>query len=93
MIKINLNKPLKSLGNENIGDETLGKQLSNSLIVAQGEKEKSMKFFDWATKLWNNKPLELDEIDFKKLKDFVENNKTMTVLVHAQIMEELNNIK
>ena len=93
MIRVNLNTSLKTLGNENIGDQTLGKQLANSLITAQGEKERSMKFWDCASKLWDNEILQLDEVDFLKLKGFVENSNTMTVLVHAQLMGQLDKIK
>lgn len=94
MIKVDLNKPLKSpFDNEDIGKETLGRQLASSLISAPGEKEKSMKFLDWAIKLWANKPLELDKVDFNKLKNFIEESRSMTVLVHAQLMESINKIK
>lgn len=86
---LDFSKPMTALNGEALKDEngydiTLAKVLSAQL--ASTNKGDALKFFTWATKLYNGKPLDLDPSDSSTLKEFIKNNETMTVLAKAQLL-------
>ncbi len=89
---INLNYPIKDLdGNDIESASTLGKLLANQLVsVAKGDV---LKFFDWAMRFNKGEVVELDRSDYEKLKEFVINAETLTILAKGQILPLLENDK
>jgi len=88
-MKVDLNKNVKGLNGEDLQDANMGKIVANSLVA--GTKGNAIKFFDWAMKLYNGQVIDLDKADQKTLKDFIENNETLTILFKAQVLEQLEN--
>jgi hypothetical protein len=85
---LDFNQPLKGLDGTTIKDGekdfTLGRLLSAQLAGAN--KGDALKLFNWAQKLYNGEPLDLDQSDTETLKQFVKDNESLTVLGKAQIL-------
>jgi hypothetical protein len=62
-----------------------GKLLAGALAGAT--KGDSLKFWDWAKKLFKGEILDLDKSDQETLKTFVKDSESFTVLAKAQILE------
>ena len=89
---VNLNVPCFDLdGKELANVKNLGKLLANVLVA--GSKGDVMKFYDWAVKLNNGETLDLDRSDYEKLRDFVKENESLTILAKGQILPLLENDK
>lgn len=93
-MNIQFNKAMLNLADEPIKDEkgndlTCGRVLANSL-VNQSEGD-SIKYLDWARKLYKGEPLNLDRSDRKNLEEFVQRAKDITVLAKGQLLEILDN--
>ena len=86
-----LDKNLTGLDGKELPDANMGKILANSL--ANGSGGDSIKYLDWAFKLYNGKSINLDDSDYTKLYKEVENNKQLTRLVNAQILQEMERQK
>jgi hypothetical protein len=89
----NFNVEIKNLLGESILDEknnpaTAGKLLAGSLV--NQAKGNSIKFYNWALKMYNCEDVNLDKSDVKVLTEYVESNEQLTVLVKAQILEVLD---
>jgi hypothetical protein len=83
--ELNLNIPLKSLKGEDItGQGTIGEMVGN-IIVSETEGN-SVKIFGWALKLASNDKLFLDASDKKALRELIEKNSRMTILLKAQAL-------
>jgi len=95
MIKVDLNVPLKGLDgtvvNENGTPLTCGKVLANQL--ASASEGDAIKMYGWAVKMYENQPVEVDDSDFKKMRDFTEASKQMSILAKAQILSALDECK
>jgi len=95
-MQYDFNVPLYDLSGNCIKDQnntdiTIGKLLSNALVSqAKGD---ALKFHGWAVDMYNCKSINLDRSDVKVLRDFVQDNDTITVLAKAQIFELLDNGK
>jgi len=91
-MQYDFNVPLYDLAGNVIKDPkdqdiTIGKLLSNALVnQAKGD---ALKFHSWAMDMYNCKVINLDRSDCKTLREFVENNETITVLGKAQIFDLL----
>jgi len=97
MKKIEVSQLLKNFKGEELKGEngeslTLGKALSNVLILSQeGDK---MKTFVLAQRLYlENGCVELDDSDFQLVKKAVEADKAYAVIVTGQILVVLANIQ
>lgn len=88
---INLNVPFNDLDGKQVEGATLGKILSSHLVA--GSKGDPLKFFDWALKFNRGEVLEVDRSDYEKLKEFVTNSDTLTILAKGQILPLLENDK
>ena len=86
-----LDKNLKGLDGNDIPNSHVGKILANCLVSSAGGD--SIKYLDWALKLYNGKPIHLDDADYNKLYKEVEGNKQLTRLVNAQILQEMERQK
>lgn len=85
-MKIDATTVLKGLDGKEIKTEdgvfTLGKALSNILVSAkEGGK---MKLFTLATKLYQDKNVEVDESDLAMIKTAVRNTESYTALISGQ---------
>jgi hypothetical protein len=90
---LNFNQTLKGLDNTEVLDAsgspvTLGKLLSSQL--ANANKGDALKFFTWATKLYNSEELELDLSDTQTLKEFIKSSDSLTILAKAQLLIVFN---
>ena len=66
------------------GEETKASMLlANQLANSNTPDFSPVKAFDWATKLFKEGVIEVDEADRIKLEKFVENNQTLTNLLHV----------
>lgn len=86
---LNFNQTLKGLDNSEIKEGngtvvTLGKLLASQL--AQSTRGDALKFFTWATKLYNGDELDLDPSDESVLKEFIKNADQLTILAKAQLL-------
>jgi hypothetical protein len=86
---LDFNQPLKGLDGKEVLETggkaiTLGKLLSTQL--ASANKGDALKLFTWAQKCYNGEPLDLDPSDKGTLKDFINNNESLTVLAKAQLL-------
>jgi len=86
---LDFNQPLKGLDGKEVVDMdgkaiTLGKLLSTQL--ASANKGDALKLFTWAQKCFNGEALDLDPSDKTTLKDFINNNESLTVLAKAQLL-------
>jgi hypothetical protein len=95
MAKLNLNVPVvDETGSILNPEKTLGQTLAFVMVKSINKVETDIiKFYDWAQKLGENKPLEIDEADSKKLKDFVINNEDMYLVVKAPIIKAIDKLK
>jgi len=89
----NFNQTLKGLDNTEVLDQsnapvTLGKLLSTQL--ANASKGDALKYFSWATKLYNGEELVLDLSDEQTLKEFIKSSDNLTILAKAQLLMVLN---
>jgi hypothetical protein len=85
---LDFNKDLKSL--DGIKGETpinLGQALAN-LLVNQ-PKGDAIKYWGWASKLYNKEAINVDESDYNTLKDFIKNNESAYIIFKAQLLEVL----
>lgn len=94
MKTINLNFTIRDLKGEALKDEdgeiTAGKVLANNL--SQHDKD-PVKFFDWAQKLYKGENLILDNADFTKLYQFVEQKSTLRNIAKGPILKYLDDVK
>lgn len=91
--KLDFNKVLKNLEGQEVKDQKnesvkLSMLLGNTLV--QGAKGDALKFYHWALKLVDGKPLELDKSDESTLKEFISGNETLTILAKAQLLEQFD---
>lgn len=84
MVKIDLNKPMLDLDGKAMEGGTLGEILA-SYLVGQSQGE-ALKYYDWAVTLHKGKEIIVDKADFKKIKEFIENSKSLFVLSKAQML-------
>jgi len=90
--QLDFNVPLKQLDGTEISDMgkplTIGRILSSQF--ASATKGDALKLFGWATKLYDGKPLDLDESDKEVFKEFIKNSDQLTNLTKAQALQVLS---
>jgi hypothetical protein len=90
--KINFNMPLFGLDGNSLtdvnGEVTLGKIFAP--IIAGQNKGDSLKLLSWAMAIYKNEDLVLDKSDTNVLKELINTDQQMTVLVKAQLLELLD---
>lgn len=92
-MQYDFNVPLYDLAGNIIKDNkeediTIGKLISNALV--NQSKGDALKFHSWAMDMYNCRSINLDRSDVKTLREFIENNETITVLGKAQIFDLLD---
>lgn len=87
-MKLDFNFNLIGLDGKEIENENVGKTLARNLSsVAEGD---SLKFMDWARKIYNGTELDLDPSDVQTLKAFVEKSQYLNNLSKSMILEVIN---
>lgn len=89
MKTINFNWELKDLNGNNIGNA--GVLVAEMLVMEN--KGDAIKYFDWAMSLNSKKTIEVDDSDFLKIKQLVNDNARLTLLVKAQLLRYLEDFK
>ena len=89
-MKLNLNFPIKGLNGQPLKDHedkeiNAGQLLANQ--IASKPTGDVMKLFGWAQKLYNKEALSLDKSDEKTLRELIETNDQLTILVKGQLLE------
>lgn len=82
---INLNKTVRGLDGKEIEGSNIGKIVSQQMV--QTSKGDALKFWYWATKMYEGLPLDLDPTDAETLKAFIRDNDNLTILLKAQALE------
>jgi len=90
--KINFNSPVIGLDglslNDANGEVMLGKILAP--VIAGQNKGDSLKLLNWAMAIYKNDDLALDKSDINVLKELIDTDSQMTILVKAQLLEILD---
>lgn len=86
---LNFNWELKDLNGNNIGNA--GVLLAEMLVMEN--KGDAIKYFDWAMSLNGKKTIEIDDSDLLKIKQLINNNERLTLLVKAQLLRYLEHFK
>jgi hypothetical protein len=74
------------------GDQNhAGKLLAEALSA--GNKGQSIKFFDWAVKLWNKEKIVVDATDFDVLRAWIDTNEFVNILCKAQWIKSMEEQK
>jgi len=89
---INFSKPLIGLDGEPVIQldkaVTLGSVLAPQ--IAQQNKGDALKLLAWAMAIYKGEDISLDKSDTSTLKNLIESNEQMTILVKAQLLDVLN---
>ena len=90
MIKVDLNVALLTIEGKDFENDTVGKILANRLY--NSEKGDSVKYFDWALKLWQKEVIDMDSSDLDGLIEFVKEEK-LPNFAEAQILRSLKKLQ
>ena len=90
-MKLDLNKPVSNLNFEPIPNSNLAKILAEEIAVSNVTP--TIKFFDWALSLHQKGEINVDATDRDLLRKFIEENQRFTVLVKAQLLKAVNDLK
>ena len=89
---INFNAPVIGLDSVALKDATgevsLGKIFAP--VIAGQNKGDSLKLLSWAMGIFKGEDLALDKSDINVLKELIDTDNQMTILVKAQLLEILN---
>ena len=91
MKTIELNWSIKDLTETEIPNAEANKLLANTLISEK--KGDAVKLFDWALTLTKEGVITVDESDFNKIKDIIENSDTLAILSKAQFLKYFATLK
>jgi hypothetical protein len=83
-MKLDLNFDLKNLEGNAIPNSNCGKIVANAL--SQEAKGDALKYWDWATKLYNGKVIELDNSDQGTFKEYIKSSQSLSILLKAQVL-------
>ncbi len=97
MKTLNFNFNLKGLDGKDVVDSqtsqviNIGKTLAN-MLVGGGDKD-IFKFYDWAMLIYSGSDISVDDSDYKKIYDLIENGTQLNVLYKAQILRYMDTVK
>lgn len=87
---LDLNFKIKTLSGKDIEEAEANKIIAN--MLSEGTKN-SIKFYDWALKLWQEGKVEIDAADKKLLSDTITDSTKLTNLTKGQILKVIENLK
>lgn len=90
---LNFNFKIKDLAGKAIEgpNGNAGKLLAQMLSGLN--KGNSVKLYDWALKLWNGKPLEIDDTDADVLSGLIDGSEFLTVMGKVPLIEYIKSVK
>jgi hypothetical protein len=90
--KINFNSPIIGLDGIALTDANGEVPLSKIFapVIAGQNKGDSFKLLSWAMEIFKGEDLALDKSDISVLKEIINSDSQMTILVKAQLLEILN---
>ena len=93
-IELKLNTPLLDYTGEEVKDANLAKSLA-SLLASETSKDESKihKLPNWASQLYKDGSISVDEADFKFIKDTVIASDRFTPLVKSPILSAMDDAK
>jgi hypothetical protein len=91
MKTLDLNWSIKDLDGNEIAQAKASKLLANALISEK--KGDAVKYFDWAMALSKDGVISVDESDFNKIKEIVENSEILAILSKAQYLKYIATVK
>lgn len=90
-MKLNFDFQFKGLDGKDMQGDSAGKILSS--VLAAQNKGNAIKLYDWALKLYNNKPLEIDDTDADVLHALIETCENLTIVAKVPLMQYIKKIK
>ena len=90
-MKLDFNFQFKGLDNKEMQGESAGRILSQ--VLASQNKGNSVKLYDWALKLFNNTPLEIDDTDADVLLALIENAESLTIMAKVPLGNYIRKVK
>jgi hypothetical protein len=95
-MKLNFNFNFKGLDGKEVLDAKqepvhAGKTLAQ--FISATNSGNSIKLWDWALKIYNDKPLEVDATDIDVLSELINKGETLTILAKAQLMSVIGEAK
>ena len=86
MIKLNFNKDFIGLDGKVIeGQGKLSKMIGN--MLANSQTGDAVKYLSWGIQLYKDGVLEVDQSDFDAIKSFINDNKTVAVMLKGRLLE------
>ena len=90
MKKLNFNFKIKDLAQKEIPDSDIYLFIANNLIHPEFKEGDAIKKYNLATRIYNDKYIEVDDADFKLIKKSTD---LLAPLAKAQILLYLDSIK
>jgi hypothetical protein len=92
-MKLDFNFQIKGLdGNDIQGEGGNAGKLLSALLASQN-KGNSIKLYDWALKVYNNTPLEIDSTDADVLIGLIEASESLTVIGKVPLINYIKSVK
>ena len=88
-IKVDLNFDILHLNESKFGNA--GEIIANHLVSSKDGEP--LKYFQWAQALHKGNYIQIDESDFKKLRDFIEFHTGLPILIKAPVLQKLDDAK
>jgi len=84
-MKLDFNFNLKDLDGNDIQGGEAGKIIANLLV--QGTKGDPIKYWDWALKIHQKKPIDVELSDATTLEIFIKSHESLPILTKAQLLQ------
>lgn len=92
-MNLNFNFKLKDLNGKSIeGDNGNAGKILGQMLFSQN-KGNSLKLHDWALKVFNNKPIDLDDTDTNVLYGLIEQSEWLLVASKAPMLSYIDSVK
>jgi hypothetical protein len=92
-MKLDFNFQLPGLdGKEMPGEANNAGKLLSALLASQN-KGNSIKLYDWALKVYNNTPLEIDDTDADVLSTLIETSEAITIMGKVPLINYIKSVK
>lgn len=87
-MKVDLTGKVLDPNGQAIGSDSLGRILASAMM--QSSQGDALKMYCLAEKMYKNEPFEVDESDFKLIKDFAAGQNGLINLVKARLIQALD---
>lgn len=90
-MKLNFDFKMPSLDGSTEGNPKASTVLSQ--MLAAQNKGNSIKLYDWAIKVYNGKPLEIDQTDADVLYELINSTELLSVAAKVPLMNYIKSVK